>query len=238
MDNSKKMDNAHYYRVLNPKEEPKGQVLLTTNFESPFRREVFEYRKHSYAIYCFALETGISILNAVRVAENLPAFKDKLDEFFLSKKQEYDLMQMLIDDPIKRISEEKLYRFYYAYINAINETGLFYDCGKEHYIWEFIWEMVRDIEYPNMPSRMESVFLFNNKENAIKFKNQYRDNNYQVAEIKLLEGTLQSFDMNWFSDVPSKVPLSEAQEYTRNYWAQKQTETPIIEVLFQGKYIW
>ena len=229
--------NKHYYRVLNPKEEPKGQVLLTTNIESPFRREVFAYRKHSYVIYCFALETGISILNAVRVAENLPAFKDKLDEFFSSKKQEYDLMQMLID-PIKTISEENLYRFYYAYINAINETGLFYDYGKEHYIWEFIWEMVRDIEYPNMPSRMDSVFFFENKENAINFKNQHRDNNYQVVEVHLLEGSQKSFDMNYFSNVPSKITLSEAQEYARNYWAQKQTETPIEEVLFQGKYMW
>ena len=67
---------------------------------------------------------------------------------------------------------------------------------------------------------------------------QYRDLNCVLAEVNLLEGITESFDMNWFSEVPSNIPLSEVEQYARNYWGQKQTDNPVIEVLFQGKYAW
>ena len=110
--------------------------------------------------------------------------------------------------------------------------------GDEHYLWEFIWEMVRNLEFPDMPSRVESLFLFDSIENAMDFKNKFRDLNYQLVNINLLGGTKQSFDMNWFSNVPSNIPLAEVKEYARNYWRQVHTEKPVIEILYQGKYSW
>lgn len=225
------------YRILNPAEEPKG-LILTTGYKSPFRQEVFAYRKLSHDIYIFARKTGILLKNAVRVAENIPTFLDVLNEFFMSKKPKYDLLQMLVDDPLRYVSGDDLYDFASNYIADINETGLFYDWGKEHYLWEFIWEMIRNYEFPNMPSRMDSLFLFDNKKNALDFKAQYRDENYHLVDVSLLDGTTQSFDMNWFSEVPSDIPLAEVEEYARNYWSQVHTQKPIIEILFQGNYTW
>ena len=72
-----------YYRVLNPLDEPSGKYL-PSNRMSDFRREVFAYRKLSHCIYIFALKTGIQVGNAVRVAENVPAFLDILNPFFQS----------------------------------------------------------------------------------------------------------------------------------------------------------
>jgi len=225
------------YRILNPKEEPKGQILSSKRL-SKFKQEVFAYRKHSHDIYILAKKTGLQLMNAVRVAENVPAFLDELNDFFRSQAVEYDLHQMLINDPIRYISGDELYAFSSNYINDVNETGLFYDWGKDHYIWEFIWEMVRNYEYPDKPSRMESVFLFEQIEDAKDFMNNYRDLNYQLANVILLEGNVQSFDMNWFSKVPSNIPLSEIEDYARNYWEQKMTEKPIIEILLKGNYMW
>lgn len=226
-----------YYRILNPTEEPKGQIL-TSNRKSQFREDVFAYRKLSHDIYVLAMKTGLKIYNAVRVAENVPAFIDELNEFIMSDKTEYDLSQMLIDDPVRYISRNNICDFAHAYIEEINETGLYYDWGHEHYLWEFIWEMVRYSEFSNMPSRMDSVFLFDNQDNANEFKNKCRTPNYRIAKINLLEGSSQSFDMNWFSEVPSDIPLSEVLVYVRNYWTQKMTQNPIVEILFQGKYMW
>ncbi len=225
------------YRILNPAEEPKGQIL-TSELQSSFRKDVFAYRKLSHDIYIFSHKTGLQIENAVRVAENVPAFLDMLNAFFLSKEAHYDLQQMLINDPVRFISGDDLYAFVSNYVAHINETGLFFDWGKEHVLWEFIWEMTRNYEFPNMPSRMNSLFLFDNKENAIDFQKQYRDENYQLVDVDLLGDTMQSFDMNWFSNVPSNIPLSKVLEYARNYWSQNRTERPVIEVLYQGAYSW
>lgn len=225
------------FRVLNPEEEPQGQIL-SSNRKSPYRIGVFDYRKLSHDIYFFAKKTGIQIINAVRVAENIPAFLDELNAFFKSGETAFDLLQIGIDDPIKSVSSKDLYDFSYNYISDANETGLFYEFGMEHYLWEYIWEMVRNQEYPRMPARMESLFLFDKQDNAHGFLNQYRDPNYRVVEVELLDGNSQSFDMNWFSNVPSNIPMSEVEEYARNYWGQKHSENPVMEIIFQGQYMW
>lgn len=225
------------YRILNPQEEPKGQIL-TSKLKSPFRQEFFAYRNLSHDIYIFALKTGLQIINAVRVAENIPVYLDELNAFFMSNKPEYDLREMNIDDPIRYVSGDEFYAFSMNYIEHMNETGLYYDWGKEHYIWEFIWEMVRNFEFPKMPSRMESVFLFENKKDALDFKSQYRDTECNLVEVITFDGETKSFDMNWFSNVPSNISLSEVMEYARSYWQQKETDNPVKEILYQGVYSW
>ena len=224
-------------RILNPQDEPKGQIL-TSEHKSSFRQEVFAYRRLSHDIYIFSQKTGLQVKNAVRVAENVPTFLDLLNDFFMSKDSQYDLHQMLIDDPVRYIAGDDLYAFASNYIADINETGLCFDWGKENYLWEFIWEMIRISEFPNMPSRMDSLFLFDNKENAMEFKAKFRNLDYQLVDVNLLGGSTKSFDMNWFSNVPCDIPLSEVNEYARNYWKQAHTKNPVIEVLYQGVYSW
>lgn len=229
--------DTQYYRILNPLEEPQGQILSSSR-KSTFRQEVLAYWNHSNHIYEFAKKTGLQIKNAIRVAENAPAYIDELNEFFKSSETQYELLLMAVNDPVEFVSKDELYEFASKYVTEINRTGLCYDWGYDHYLWEFIWEMVRYNEYPQMPSRMEALFLFNSIDNAKDFKSRYRGAGYQIANVSLIGGASQSFDMNWFSDVPSDIPISEAESYARNYWEQKQTDNPIIEVLFQGKYNW
>ncbi len=229
--------NVTLYRILNPAEEPKGQVLSSAR-QSQFRREVFAYRRLSHDIYILAKKTGLTLMNAVRIAENVPAFLDELNGFFQSKAPEYDLQLMGVNDPIRYISGDELYDFSVNYINDVNETGLFYDWGNEYYLWEFIWEMVRNYEFPDKPSRMKSTFFFERIEDAKEFLGQYRDSEYKLTQVSFCDGETQSFDMNWFSSMPSNIPLFEVEKYARNYWEQKMTENPVLEVLFQGTYRW
>lgn len=226
-----------YFRVLNPLDEPSGQYLQS-NRMSEFRQEVFAYRKLSHCIYIFALKTGIQVKNAVRVAENVPAFLDVLNPFFQSGKPDFKLTDIGVMDPIETISGDDLYNFVSNYIAEINESGLYYDWGKDHYFWEFAWEMVRNFEFPKMPSRMESVFLFTNEDVARTFKNENRGLLYKTVEVELQDGVTEEFDMNWFTDVPSDITLSEVQEYARKYWSQQMTDNPVIEVLHKGIYGW
>ena len=77
-----------FYRIVNPIEEPKG-VILTSNRQSQFRQDVFAYRRLIHDIYILAKKTGLQILNAVSVAENIPAFLDELNVFFKSNEKHY-----------------------------------------------------------------------------------------------------------------------------------------------------
>lgn len=85
---------------------------------------------------------------------------------------------------------------------------------------------------------MESLFLFKEQEQARNFFNEYRDLNFKIAEIEILDGNIEAYDMNWFTNVPSDIPVSEVQVYARRYWSQEMTDNPIKEFLFQGKYKW
>lgn len=226
-----------YYRILNPSEEPSGQRLMSDR-QSQFRQEVFAYRKLSHCIYILSLKTGLQIINAVRVAENSPAYLDVLNCFFHSGERLFNLSEIGVTDPIRTISGDDLYAFCNNYVAAINESGLYYDFGNEHYLWEFIWEIVRKYEFPSMPSRMESVFLFKDAETASDFLRDWRDLRYRAVSVDIDEGTTQEFDMNWFTDVPYDIPVSEAKDYARKYWRQELTEHPVIEILHSGTYSW
>ena len=72
---------------------------------------------------------------------------------------------------------------------------------------------------------MDSLFLFDNKENAMEFKTQFRDSNYQLVNVNLLGGSTQSFDMNWFTNVPCDIPLSEVKEYAKTNIFQEENIT-------------
>lgn len=226
-----------FYRVLNPLEESSG-IKLNSNHQTNFRKEVFSYRKLSHCIYILSLKTGIQIQSAVQIAENVPAFLDILNEFFQSGKEKFDLTHIGVEDPVKILKGDDLYAFTYNYITEVNESGLYYDWGKEHYFGEFAWEMVRSLEFPDKPSRMDSVFLFKSKKDADIFRKQYRDLRFETVQVDLLDGNSAEFDMNWFSNVPSNISVSEMQEYARKYWKQEMTETPIIEILHKGHYAW
>lgn len=230
------MDNI-FYRVLNPTFEPASQVL-SSNFRSDYRQQVFAYRKLSYAIYMFASQTGLRIISAVRVTENIPAFLDVLNSVFQSSAKDFDLKRIMVDDPIGCVKVDDLFTFVSYYLEEANKTGLFYDYGNELYLWELIWEIIRVNEFPNRFSRMESLFLFKEQEQARNFFNEYRDLNFKIAEIEILDGNIEAYDMNWFTIVPSDIPVSEVQVYARRYWSQEMTDNPIKEFLFQGKYKW
>jgi hypothetical protein len=206
--------------------------------QSQFRQDVFAYRKLSHCIYILSLKTGLQIINAVRVAENTPAFLDVLNRFFHSGERMFNLSEIGVTDPIGTIRSDVLYDFCSNYVAAINESGLCYDAGHEHYLWEFIWEMVRNYEFPSMPSRMESVFLFKDAEVASNFLRDCRDFRYKAVSVDIDDGPTQEFDMNWFTDVPYDIPISEAQDYARKYWRQELTEHPVIEILHSGMYSW
>jgi hypothetical protein len=225
-----------YYRVLNQSEEPSNAELNSEQQLSEFRKQAIAMFPHSEAVCNLSKSTGMQLKGAMCLAQNIPCFLDIVQQFIDNGKELCPLIELCVDDPIEYIKLDDLIEFSNNYIGIINDTELYFDIDNGNVLWEYIWEYIRENQCSNLPSRLKSVFLFNNKKDASDFFKNYRDNRYSICEIKLLLGKTEDFDMNWFTNVPSNITFNEAIEYAENYWGKKQTSQPIIETLHQGLY--
>jgi hypothetical protein len=227
-----------YYRVLNQSEEPSNAQLNSEYQLSEFRKQAIAMFPHSEAVCNLSKSTGMQLKGAMCLAQNIPYFLHIVRQFIDNGKESCPLIELFVNDPIKYIKLDDLIEFSENYIKIINATELYFDINNGNVLWEYIWEYVRENQYSNLPSRLRSVFLFNNKKDASDFFKNYRDNRYSICEIKLLSGKTEDFDMNWVTDVSCDITFNEAIEYAENYWSKKQTSQPIIETLHQGLYSW
>lgn len=227
-----------YYRVLNQSEEPSNAQLNSEHQLSEFRKQVIAMFPHSKAVCNLSKSTGIQLKGAMCLAQNIPCFSNIVQQFINNGKELCPLIELGVKDPIKYIKLDDLIEFSNNYIGIINDTELCFDIHNGNVLWEYIWEYVRENKYSNLPSRLKSVFLFNNKKEASDFFKNYRDDRYSICEIKLLSGETEDFDMNWFTDVPCDITFNDAIKYAESYWGRKQTPQPIIETLHQGLYSW
>ncbi len=225
-----------YYRVLNPQEEPPQTQLDSAQQQSKFRKQAIDMLPHSKAVCDISIKTGLHLNSAMTLAKNAPCFCDVIQGFIDEKIDICPLKELSVNDPMENIDIYDLVEFTNNYMNIVVETGLYFDWGNENAVWEYIWEHIRKTKYSELPSRLQSVFLFNNKENAQNFCKDHRDCNYSINEIELLSGRTESFDMNWFTMVRSDIPFGEAIQDADNYWAKKHTSDPVIETLHQGLY--
>ena len=171
------------------------------------------------------------------MAINVPAFLDVLNEFFYSGKETFNLQELVILDPIEKISGDDLYAFTHSYIQHVNKLNLFYDIDKCNFIWEFIWEMVRYTEFPDEPSRMESLFLFEDKETSQEFIDEFHEGEpFEIAEVGLDNPKVYKYDMSWFTLADGEQTLEEVVKFARKYWSGVASNNPVWEYLYQGEY--
>jgi len=227
-----------YYRVLNKEEESSNTQLNSEHQLSEFRKQAIAMFPHSEAVCNLSKSTGMQLKGAMCLAQNIPCFLDIVRQFIDKGKELCPLIELCVNDPIKYIKLDDLIELSNNYIRIINNTKLYFDIDNGNVLWEYIWEYIRKNQYSNLPSRLKSVFLFNNKKEASDFFKNYRDDRYSICEIKLLSGKTEDFDMNWFTDVPCDITFNDAIKYAESYWGRKQTPQPIIETLHQGLYSW
>ena len=226
----------NFYRAINPVEES-YDVSYHSSRRSPFRENVFTYRFLSHDIYVLAKKTGLQIKNAVKMAINVPAFLDILNDFFFSGAEDFDLKELGILDPIEKISGDDLYAFTHSYIQHVNELNLFYDVDKCNFIWEFIWDIVRHTAFPHEPSRMESLFLFDNIEVTQQFIDDFHEGEaFEVAEVELSNSKVHKYDMSWFTLTDGDQTIDEVFEFARKYWRGEASSNPVWEYLYQDDY--
>lgn len=110
--------------------------------------------------------------------------------------------------------------------------------GQRHdrYPREHLLEEVRLEEFPHLPSRLESIFLFDNEPNARRWReatgNRYLDVLYEVELIqptartgRLAIARLDGFNNGW--------PPEIARPWARRYWQPPQMGE-VVEVLVES----
>lgn len=95
---------------------------------------------------------------------------------------------------------------------------------------EFVWELVRQREFPERPTRLGSVFCFADATAAALFGKHGSPHGFgNVWEIEAADDTA-CFDMRWLDRNNSFVTMiSNAQ----HYWQRDASESPIWEYLVQ-----
>jgi hypothetical protein len=104
------------------------------------------------------------------------------------------------------------------------------------YLWEFIFERVRQGFYPEKPSRLQSYFLLASQSDIAPYLRLPHIQPGHVAQVTILEQhKLHIADMNFFNSVPNEATYSQAANFAHRYWCGIRSDTPIMEVVFQGR---
>jgi len=99
---------------------------------------------------------------------------------------------------------------------------------------ELIFELVRRLETPHLPSRYCSLFCCKTAADAIQFKTNYRQQ-LPNGKTYLIRTEQEVFlaDMNLLRLGESSI---EAWTNARKYWRGQQTNTPQLEVLIPNRF--
>lgn len=103
--------------------------------------------------------------------------------------------------------------------------------------FEYFFEESRKKINPKLPSRLKSYFLFVNKKDAVLYKeNLVNKEKYEIFSVNIIEEK-ENFkaDMKWIDMISEEQLYKDAEIIINNYWKQRSTSNPVIEMLIQGK---
>ncbi len=229
---------AKYYRVLNESEEVNVTYNSVEN-QTSRQQAVQSYYPQIEAICLLSLQCDIKLASALRIATQYSQVLDEVQEAVRNGDTTIPLELFLVFNESKtEIHLQHVVDFIVNYNQIYQYTGLYFDeeRGDGQYIWEGAWEFVRRKIFPNKSSRLESIFAFDNIENAKNFVEEYREGNAVIAQVKTDNSVIERYDMQWITEVPVNSTMKEAAEYAVVYWEGKQTSIPLFEILIKGQY--
>ena len=230
------MNSKTYYRVVYAPAECAG-VYETKEIEFSNRQRLLELWESLAAICAFCLESGVRICTAIPLA-NSNIREDVFEQALTAEREIVDLHKLgYMNEPVQYAQTRaflKLYNWYCDHQSSENLCGIL----DSPHIWEFIWELARREVNPAAVSRLNSIYLWEYKESAIKFKDAHRNHPlYKIVRVKVEDiDKVQRYDANWLDAVPTDATLEKAYAYAVRYWLGVESESPCWEVLYEGKY--
>lgn len=96
------------------------------------------------------------------------------------------------------------------------------------------YEFVRKQMYSDYPSRLTCAFFFTNREDAVAFKDDVREN-VQIVKVGLLQGKYVKCDQSIFNKCLIGTQRKGMDEY--DYWNGVASIDPLWEILFEGCFV-
>ena len=95
---------------------------------------------------------------------------------------------------------------------------------------EAAFENVRAKHYPHKPSRMGAIYLFQDLDTAVKANEKWWGSSRRIYPTKIRNGSISLIaDSEWLNCIPQ-----EYETNAHNYFQEKTTENPVIEVVVMG----
>ena len=122
------------------------------------------------------------------------------------------------------------------FIQSFDDDNNFKSLAEGKYLWEGYFEIVRGKLFPELPSRMESIFLFDNVADCEFYISNHKGGFGNIYEIDIIhQDILFKADMNIFDEVDLSVTYNNLIKELYKYWNEESSETPRYEYLFQGR---
>ena len=233
------MSEKQLYRVINPIEERIGEeVDAASRPLSPRIYKTVELRPVFDLILDFWRKEGVQLATAVQAIVLLPSYFERLNIALEQNNEFFELRYVNSKESKPLVETERIRNLAIRYL----QCGVKMNMDEGCYIWEYLWELVRQAKYPNCISRCNCLFAFESKGDAEKYlKERIKENpSHAIDKICHVEIThikkQEVYDMRWLDEIEIFAKYDEYIKAADNYWSGKMTKNPLKEVLFQGTY--
>ena len=98
---------------------------------------------------------------------------------------------------------------------------------------ERAWERIRRSEFPDLPTRVNAIFLFESEKDGERAKSEwFNDDARLLVQVNILPGSrLHRADARWLD----LEHANDAQERARSYWGGEMTSDPRVEIVVSGR---
>lgn len=223
-----------YYKVVN---NIKSAVTIDTNkinysltlVDKDFYSDFLNFIINSSNDLDLPLDFYITLNNNVALwgdvyFQNIPKSTNRIFEVsILTHKQHHNNIYIKEDDLI-RIAD------------SLDEIG--YEVfGEGFYLWESVYEKVRQKKYKDKPARENSFFLFDNIKDCQYYIDKHKGDGV-ICKVEILNNkSIFKGDMNLWDTISDNFTFKEAEEHVDKYWLGKTSNKPVFEYLFQGTCI-
>ena len=233
------METKIFYRLVDTNIERLHVVIDTENASLPQRMEkTMELIPLFNILTPFWSESGLQLDTACNCMLYLDLYLPIIQKIEARKEQYVPTFFINPNEKIDRIPFFTIKKFIFAYCDHYEQTHQSLEVTDLQYIWEYLWEVIRNSLYPDRLSRFHGTFFFDCFQSAQLFQEREDPQHIRtICKVGINEiRAMESYDMTWLNDTPTNATFNEVAQNIRNYWEGQQTKSPFSEFLFTGKY--
>ena len=227
-----------FYRLVNTLFEREGIEYNSEEIISPRMQCSITLSPLFYIAFNFWQKTGVQLSTAVDAMLHFQDYLEKVQTIEREGRKFVPTSFFNHHEIIQEVPFQDVKILMFAYYDLYNEEGLSLGVKDLQYIWEYLWEVVRDNQFSDKKSRFQCRFLYDNIDQA-KALQEKIDPFHKNAIVKVLledQDHVEKYDAGWLDLISVDCTFNEYINYCRNYWKGEESKCPNWEYLYVGKY--